>query len=116
MQLDGALIALSLLGLALAPLWAWAWSRAMLKRALPRLTRALSVVALSLLTLFMVGIGPLLMLAGNHGLLGGEAADPSVVVTFALFCFIGIVIQVIAALAFALAEPRPNSGAINQLK
>lgn len=116
MQLDGALIALSLLGLALAPLWAWLWTRIMLKRALPRLPRALSVVALSLLTLFTVSIGPLLMLAGNHGLLSGEAADPSVVVTFALFCFTGVVIQVTAALAFSLAAPRSRPGAINQLK
>jgi uncharacterized membrane protein len=104
MVLDSALITIALMGLAFGPLWAFAWTKALSDKDLTLGRRVAGVMALSLATLFVVCIVPLIALAQNHGLHEPGAGDLNTVATLAFFAIPGVVIQVVSALGFAVND------------
>ncbi len=104
MELDSALITFALMGLAFAPLWAFAWTKALSKRELTKTRRVAGVMVLSLATLFAVCIVPLIVLARSHGLHEHGASDLNTTATLAFFAVPGVIIQVVSAFGFAVND------------
>lgn len=95
MDIDSLLMAISFLGLAMAPFWAKWWSAALGRGSTDRWQHFGGVLSLSLMTMLAVHVGPWILMSALGGTLTANLDDPKLPLGMLMMFGPGILIQTV---------------------
>lgn len=96
--MDDVLMITSFVALLMAPFWAYWSSLAIARLKLGRAAHVVSVLALSIVAMLILHVGPWVLGSYMYGLLGRNLADPKAPVIAAVLFGPAIIVQIACAL------------------